>query len=377
MKTARTIVALVLLLLPTALGGDAGWRVAMPGCVYQFPRDHGAHRDFKTEWWYFTGELRAGDGREFGYELTWFREGVLPKLPADVSRFIVGDFKFAHFAVSDVTGGRFAFAQKISRGAYGEAGFGDGKPGPLAWIDDWRLSVEPGGDWHITAEHEGRALELRLTPLKAPVIEGENGISRKAAGQGHASCYYSYTRMRAEGRLTLPGAGPAAVTGETWFDHEWATNQLAKDEAGWDWFSVQLSDGTELMLYRMRLKNGRADPASSGTFTRKDGTVLYLKAEDFELTPLEWWRSGATRGNYPIRWQVKISRLKLSLEVSTPLKDQELALPSLDYWEGLIHATGSESGSPVTGHGYLELTGYGGINHQSIPVPAADIRVED
>jgi predicted secreted hydrolase len=363
---ARTI-PLFLLIIPIApitpisLAAPApidGWQVAEPGWSYQFPRDHGAHPDFKTEWWYFTGDLHAADGREFGYELTWFRQGVMAARPAGVSRFIVGDFKFAHFAVSDVGAGRFDFAQKISRGAYGEAGCGDGSAGPLAWIDDWRLTAEPGGDWRIAAEHEGRALELRLKPLKRVVIEGEDGVSRKAAGEGHASCYYSYTRMAAEGRLTLPGAAPVAVTGETWFDHEWATNQLAADQAGWDWFCVQLSDGTELMLYRMRLKNGLADPASSGTWTRKDGSVVYLKAGEFHLTPLEWWKSGATAANYPIRWRVEIPRLKLDLEVSTPLKNQELALPSLAYWEGLIHATGSAGGAAVTGHGYLELTGY-------------------
>ena len=353
--------ALAVLLLAKAQGATDsvdGWRVAEPGWHYQFPRDHGAHPDFKTEWWYFTGGLHAADGREFGFELTWFREGVMPKRPAGASRFVVQDFKFAHFAVSDVAAGRFDFAQKISRGAYGDAGNGDGSAGALAWIDDWRLTIEPGGDWRIAAEHDGRAIELRLTPLKGPVIEGEEGVSRKAAGEGHASCYYSYTRMRAEGRLTLPGAASAAVTGETWFDHEWATNQLAKNQAGWDWFSVQLSDGTELMLYRMRLKNGGADPASSGTWTRKDGTVFYLKAGDFKLTPLEWWKSGATPGNYPIRWRVEIPRLNTNLEISTPLKNQELALPSLAYWEGLIHATGTSGGAAVAGHGYLELTGY-------------------
>jgi predicted secreted hydrolase len=164
--------------------------------------------------------------------------------------------------------------------------------------------------------------------------------------------------MNAEGLLTLPGAAPVPVTGETWFDHEWATNQLAPGQAGWDWFSVQLSDNTELMLYRMRLKNGQPDPASSGTWTRKDGTVVYLKAADFNLTPLESWKSPATAANYPIRWRIEIPRLHLTLEISTPLKNQELALPSLAYWEGLIHVTGSSAGAAVTGHGYLELTGY-------------------
>jgi len=351
--------AVGLLVCATGEAQTGGWRMAEPGWSYQFPRDHGVHRDFKTEWWYFTGELKEEDGREFGYELTWFREGVMPMRPAGASRFVVQDFKFAHFAVSDLAGGRFYFAQKVARGAYGEAGNGDGNPGPLAWIDDWRLTIESGGAWHIEAEDDGRKLELDLTPVKGPVIEGEDGVSHKAAGGGHASCYYSYTRMRSEGRLSMPGSAPAAVVGETWFDHEWASNQLAPDEVGWDWFSVQLSGGTELMLYRMRLKDGRADSASSGTYTGKDGRVVYLKAGDFKLTPLEYWKSGMTGGNYPIRWAVEIPRLNLSLAITTPLKDQELALPWLAYWEGLIHAAGSAGGTPVTGHGYLELTGYG------------------
>jgi predicted secreted hydrolase len=362
MKSGRFIVALLLISLLPCLVGAApapdAWRLAEPGWVYQFPRDHGVHPDFKTEWWYFTGGLRTADGRDFGYELTWFRQGVIPSLPAGMSRFIVGDFKFAHFAVSDIAAQRFSFAQKISRGAYGEAGFGNGAPGPLAWIDSWRLTIEKGGAWHIAAAHEGRSLDLLLTPLKPPVIEGEQGISRKAAGEGHASCYYSFTRMRAAGSLTLPGAAPLPVAGETWFDHEWATNQLAKGQAGWDWFSVQLSNGTELMLYRMRLTGGQTDAASSGAFTGPDGAVTYLKVGDFKLTPLDSWKSGATGALYPIRWRVEIPRLTLSLEISTPLKDQELALPSLTYWEGLIHATGTAASHPVTGHGYLELTGY-------------------
>jgi predicted secreted hydrolase len=351
---------LLLLLLPNAPADTVeGWTLVPSSWQYEFPRDHASHPAFKTEWWYFTGALRSADGREFGYELTWFREGVLPNPPPAASRFIRADFKFAHFALSDIAASRFDFAQKISRGAYGEAGFGDGMPGKLAWIDDWRLTVLPGGLWRLEAAHEGRTLDLQLTPLKPPVIEGENGVSRKAAGEGHASCYYSYTRLRTQGRLTLPGAEPLSVSGETWFDHEWATNQLAGNQAGWDWFSLQLSDGTELMLYRMRLKSGQVDPASSGAFTRKDGTVLYLKAADFLLTPLESWKSRATATDYPIRWRVDIPRLNLNLDLSTPLKNQELALPSLTYWEGLIHAVGSSGGAAVTGHGYLELTGYG------------------
>jgi len=360
-RHCTTAVAAMLLLFPAGRANAAeGWQVATPGWQYQFPRDHGPHPDFKSEWWYFTGNLLAADGREFGYEMTWFRQGVMPERPPGASRFIVSDFKFAHFAISDIPSGRFHFSQKTSRGAYGEAGFGDGRAGPLAWIDDWRLTVEPDGTWHISAADQGQSLDLHLKPLKNPVIEGENGISRKAAGEGHASCYYSYTRMRAGGRLTLGAGPPLPVTGETWFDHEWATNQLANDQAGWDWFCVQLSDGAELMLYRMRLKNGQPDPASSGTWTHKDGTVVYLKAGDFHLTPLQWWKSAATAANYPIQWQIEIPRLRLDLQISTPLEDQELHFSTITYWEGLTHAAGAVAGLPVTGHGYLELTGYSG-----------------
>ncbi|HEX4084160.1 MAG TPA: lipocalin-like domain-containing protein [Chthoniobacteraceae bacterium] len=342
-------------------GYQNGWRLAEPGYVYQFPRDHGAHPDFKTEWWYFTGQLRGADGREYGYETTWFRQGVIPHPPANVSRFIKGDFKFAHFAISNIAAGQFHYGQKIARGAYGEAGCGDGTPGPLAWIDDWRLTVLPDGAWHIAAEHDGNALDLTLAPEKPPVIEGKQGISRKSAGEGHASCYYSYTRMRAAGTLTLAGGPPLQVSGETWFDHEWATNQLSKDQAGWDWFSVQFSGNTELMLYQMRLKDGRADPVSSGAYTRKDGTVVYLDARDFHLTPLEWWKAPRDHGPapaYPIRWRIEVPSLGLACEISTPLKDQELAFPGITYWEGLIHAEGTLGGAPIAGHGYLELTGY-------------------
>jgi predicted secreted hydrolase len=349
---------LLALQLHAVLIRAATWQFALPGYQYQFPRDHGVHPQFKTEWWYFTGSLHTADGREFGYEVTWFRQGVLPERPANVSRFVVQDFKFAHFALSDISGAKFYFAQKISRGAYGDAGNGDGSPGPLAWIDDWRLTVQPSGAWRIVAAHEGISLDLTVTPQKPPVIEGEQGISVKSAGEGHASCYYSYTRMSSRGQLTLPGAAPLPVTGETWFDHEWATNQLAPDQAGWDWFSLQISDHSELMLYRMRLKNGQADTASSGTFIPQSGLPIYLKAADFILTPQAWWQSPGTDAHYPIRWRVQIPRLHMDVQVSTPLDDQELSLPGLVYWEGLIHIAGLSAGAPVTGHGYLELTGY-------------------
>ena len=345
---------------------NGDWKIVEPGWRYEFPRDHSPHADFKTEWWYFTGNLRdEKSGREFGYQLTWFREGILPLGERDsaLSRFVVRDLKFAHFTISDLRADEFFFSQRISRGAFGEAGFG-AAPGKIAWIENWQLFFSENGTdgakngvSKINASDENRALDLQLVPEKPPVIHGENGVSQKAEGAGHASCYYSFTRLRTSGTLSLRGAN-FAVRGESWFDHEWATNQLAPDQAGWNWFSIQLSDQSELMLYQMRKRDGSSDPNSSGTFIFPNGESAHLTREDFELTPLAWWKSAATGGRYPLRWRLRIARLALDLEIATPLEKQELALESLAYWEGAIRVSGTRENRAVSGHGYMELTGY-------------------
>jgi predicted secreted hydrolase len=338
------------------------WRLALPGWRYKFPRDHGAHPDFKTEWWYFTGNLRDERGREFGYQLTWFRHGVRREQEGDpaLSRFVVRDLKFAHFTISDLRDGAFYFSEKKSRGAFGEAGFGD-LPGRLAWIDDWQLSLGSDGSWEIVGADEGRSVRLTLTPVKAPVIHGQDGVSQKAQGTGHASCYYSFTRMATIGEITLPSSQQShRVTGESWFDHEWATNQLTPNQIGWNWFSIQLSDRTELMIYQMRTRDGGSDPNSSGTFIAQDGAGTHLSREAFMLTPLSWWKSPRTGARYPIRWRLQIPQLALDLEISTPLENQELALDPIVYWEGAIRVAGTRAGQATTGYGYMELTGYKG-----------------
>lgn len=347
--------AFFFILLLTA-SGLAEWQIAQPGWSYEFPRDHRAHPDFKTEWWYFTGNLRDAQGHEFGFQLTFFRQGVRQEVQVDESKFLVRDFKFAHFAISDLAGRKFFFTQKISRGAFGEAGFG---PERLAWIDGWQLLETKEGAFEITASSEGRALHLGLATARPAVIHGENGVSQKAAGAGHASQYYSFTRMATDGELTVPG-GSKQVTGETWFDHEWATNQLTPEQAGWNWFSVQFADGTELMLYQMRLRNGGLDPDSSGTFVARDGGSTHLRNEDFKLTPLAWWTSPQTKARYPIRWRLQIASQQMDCEISTPLENQELALSGIAYWEGAIRVSGRRAGAPLAGRGYMELTGYNG-----------------
>ncbi|HEX3817295.1 MAG TPA: lipocalin family protein, partial [Chthoniobacterales bacterium] len=209
----------------------------------------------------------------------------------------------------------------------------------------------------LTAEMTGAKLRLHLVPQKRPVIHGKNGISEKAAGPGHASCYYSITRLASSGRLELNGA-KFAVTGDSWFDHEWATNQLAPNQAGWNWLSAQFDDGSELMLYEMRLTNGAIDPVSSGTFIRADGTSVALTKSDFRMRATCFWKSKTTKANYPIGWEIAVPREQLQFTISPLLANQELVFTPLIYWEGAFDLIGTRSGKPIRGHGYLELTGY-------------------
>lgn len=349
---------LVCALLLAISAGAAEWRMALPGWEYVFPRDHRAHPDFKTEWWYFTGHLHAADGRRFGYQLTFFRQGLRPPGSAaePTSRFIVDDFKFAHFALTDVSMGRFRFEQKLSRGAFGEAGFG---AEDLAWIGDWRLRLRADGSFGVEARMAEAALSLELTNTKPWVVHGEQGVSQKAAGEGRASHYYSGTRLRAAGTLRLNGQA-IRVQGESWLDREWASNQLTAEQVGWNWLSTQLDDGSELMLYQMRTRDGGLDPMSSGTFIAADGTSRHLRRDDYQMTPRSFWTSKQTGGRYPIAWDVTVPALELSFRVTTPVPAQELHLQPVAYWEGLIDLAGERAGKAVRGHGYLELTGYAG-----------------
>jgi predicted secreted hydrolase len=344
------------LLAAAAAADDADWALALPGWKYEFPRDHHAHPDFKTEWWYFTGNLTGEDGRDYGYQLTFFRQGVQRGAGAE-TRFAVKDIKLAHFAVSEISRGRFRYGQKVSRGAFGEAGFAEGDR--VAWIDDWELRVREGGGFLVQAREGGVELELELIPRKAPVFHGENGVSQKAEGAGRASHYYSFTRLEAEGHLTLDGRR-IAVRGWSWFDQEWATNQLTEEQTGWDWFSLQFEDNTELMLFQIRLKDGGRDPFSHGTWIDAEGRATPVGVADFELSPGRVWRSGATGGDYPVEWTLRIPKLDLDLRLRAAFDDQELVLEPISYWEGSIRATGTREGAKVSARGYLEMTGYGG-----------------
>lgn len=332
------------------------WALALPGWRYEFPRDHYAHPDFKTEWWYFTGNLTADDGRELGFQLTFFRQGVRRGEEAQ-TRFAVDDIKLAHFAITDISGKQFRFAQKVSRGSFGDAGFSDGER--IAWIEDWTLRLTGPGLFRLEARDKDFALTLDLKAAKKPVFHGENGVSQKSEGEGRASHYYSYTRLAAKGSVTLEGR-EIPVTGWSWFDQEWATNQLTENQTGWDWLSLQFADNTELMLFQIRLKDGGRDSYSHGTWIDAEGSATPVGNEEFELVAGRVWRSEETGGEYPVEWTLRIPKLGLELEVVAATDGQELVLTPISYWEGSVRANGVRGGKEVRGRGYLEMTGYAG-----------------
>ena len=374
-RHASFVIGISSILRISGMLAAADWRLAEPGWIYDFPRDHFVHPSFKTEWWYFTGNVRTAEGRRFGYQVTFFRQGVRPPPPRgnERSRFIVDDLKFAHFALTDVAGQRFHFQQKLSRGAFGESGFSDGgkreadagehgaapRSGTIAWIDDWQLTRPGPNLFRLAAASGEMRVAFDLTERKPWTIHGDRGISQKADGAGHASHYYSGTRLATRGEIQLAGRA-FAVTGDTWFDHEWATNQLTATQAGWNWFSLQFDDGTELMLYQMRLRGGGLDPNSSGTFIAADGTARHLTRDDYTLRPLAEWPSAATRARYPIEWDLSIPSLQLSARITTPVREQELVLTPIAYWEGVVDVRGTRAGAELKGRGYMELTGYAG-----------------
>ena len=334
------------------------FRTALPGYQYRFPYDHGTHNDFQTEWWYYTGHLRAEDGKTFGFQLTFFRRAAAHEAAArNPSRWTLRYLYFAHFAVTDEGGRRFHFTEKLSRAGIGKAG---AEAGRLAvWIDDWRVQAD--GDAHVLqAQAEGIALRLRLTPEKSPVIHGAGGISRKGEGMGESSHYYSFTRMRTEGTLTLRGTS-FPVTGLSWMDHEFGSNQLGSEQVGWDWFSLQLADSTELMVYQIRRQDGSVEPVSGGTWIRADGAAVPLSRDAIVIDVLDRWQSQQSGSRYPGRWRISVPSVRLTVEVIPTVSDQELITrrsTQVTYWEGSVTIAGEREGRPVSGLGYAELTGY-------------------
>lgn len=362
LKRRIAVLISVLWILPMAWADSDSFMPAREGYRYQFPRDHGAHDEFRTEWWYYTGNLTAKDGRAFGYQLTFFRRAM----PADQietlpSKWSVTQLYLAHFAVSDLKKGRFFFKEKLSRAAIGKAGAEAERL--HVWIDQWRteaMDATAAITQVLEASDDELALALTVVPEKPLVIHGSGGISRKGQESGQASHYYSFTRLATQGRIAIAGE-TFDVTGTSWMDHEFGSADLGPDLVGWDWFSLQMADDTELMLYRLRHADGTADPVSSGTFIDRKGKAHPLSLGDFTLDPVSFWTSPRSNARYPQRWRLTVPSRDLSLELIPRMAEQELRTDrstQVTYWEGAIDVNGKANGKSITGRGYMELTGY-------------------
>ena len=353
------------------------YQLALPGRKLTFPADHFSHPDFKTEWWYYTGQLETDGGQRYGYQVTFFRFGLRDRQKQTAAAPLFSDLYMAHFALSDIAGKKLLFRERINRSIAGNAGVrgiagkasGSGvgdKAGAatdryLVWNEDWQVT---GDERHHAIQVNERSTRLRLSlnSLKAPVLHGLNGLSQKGAGEGRASYYYSLTRMQTDGELTINGK-KEKVRGFTWMDHEFGSNQLRDDQVGWDWFSIRLDNNTELMLYLMRRKDGSVDPYSSGTLVGADGTTKHLALKDFQVEVLERWKSPKSGGNYPMKWKVAVPVEEIDLEITPAFAEQELITrrsTRVTYWEGAVRIGGKVRGQAVNGAGYVEMTGYAG-----------------
>jgi predicted secreted hydrolase len=325
---------------------------------FRLPLDHGPHFEYQTEWWYYTGNLAAADGRRFGFQLTFFRRGLSPGPPPGGRGLSTNQVFFAHLAVTDVSARRHLAVERFARGAGGLAG-ATGEPFAV-WLEDWRVDARnpDGSAARLRARDEaaGISLDLELAATKPLVAHGDRGLSAKGGEPGDASYYVGYTRLSGRGRIA-GGGGEAVVTGEAWFDHEWSTSGLGARAVGWDWFSLQLDDGRELMLFRIRREDGSVEPASGGTLVGRDGRARRLAREDASVEVLRRWASPGTGARYPSRWRLRVPSEGLDLAVEPWLEAQEMRT-SFVYWEGAVRVSGASRGRPVSGLGYVELTGY-------------------
>jgi predicted secreted hydrolase len=357
----------ILLLSPIKICADE-FKRAVAGKVFSFPQDHFSHPEFKTEWWYYSGHLQSQDKdkKSYGYQLTFFRTGLKREVKNQKSKWAIQDLFFAHLALTDESKKDFEYREKISRGSLGEAGalpYSPGERNFRAWIEDWSVQLKgPLMQNHLLkAGDRNFGIELFLIPQKNPVIHGQSGISQKAEGEGYASHYYSITHLKTEGRIFLREK-EVPVQGISWMDHEFGSNQLREYQVGWDWFSIQLDNGVDLMFYQIRHRDGKTDPYSSGTIIIPDGRYQYLPKKEFQIDVLNQWKSPKSGTIYPSGWRVKVPDHQIELTLTPTVKNQELITresTQVTYWEGSVRVNGKYQGQSIKGMGYAELTGYG------------------
>jgi predicted secreted hydrolase len=322
---------------------------------FVFPRDHGPHSQYAVEWWYYTGNLDTQDGRHFGFQLTFFRSALVPEAPARKSAWATTNIYMAHFAVTDVAVGQFHAFDRFSRAAAGLAG-ATGEPYRV-WLEDWSAegSGPAGMAMRLRAAQEGVAIDLALTNQQPPLLQGDQGMSRKGATSGNASYYYSLTHMATNGTIEA-GGQRYTVRGLSWMDHEFGTGAIESDAAGWDWFSLQLDDGRDLTYARIRRVDGSFGFALSA-LAGPGGGKQDLNPSEIVVESLGIWRSPRSGAEYPSGWRLRAPSAGLDLQITPWLDDQELPL-AVVYWEGAVRVRGSAAGRPIGGNGYVELTGY-------------------
>jgi predicted secreted hydrolase len=336
--------------------GDADFARALKPRQFSFPSDHGAHNPYRTEWWYFTGNLENSDGRKFGYELTFFRFVLSAKPLSSQSVWRNNQLYMAHLTLTDVKENRFYTDERFSRAGNELAGAADNKY--QVWLYDWSATAEGNIDFplRLRAKSDEFAIDLLLNTQKSLVLQGEQGLSRKSAEPGNASYYYSYTRLPTLGTLSIAGINHS-VSGNSWMDREWSTSSLSKEQSGWDWFALQFSDNSELMFYRLRRKDGQQDSNSAGSVVLPDSTKVPLQVQDVTVKALDTWRSPHSKINYPSRWRLSVPSQKIEVEIIPLINDQELNV-SYRYWEGAVSINGTKNGKAISGQGYVELVGY-------------------
>lgn len=375
------------------------WTPARPDYAWSFPRDHWTHPGYRTEWWYFTGHLEStgAERRRFGYQLTFFRVGMLAETPSWNSAWATGDLVMGHAALTDISGGRHLYSELLYRAVPALGGFpefaepatdagggegGDARGGEdtapgsegatgglLAWSRGpagtdslWSVRWSGAGfDFEAEDAAAGFGFSLRTHPLKPLVLHGPNGFSRKGVQTGAASQYYSFTRLQTEGTVRV-GGERFTVRGESWMDKEFGSGALGRHQSGWDWFGLRLADGRELMLYLLRGQAGDVDYAR-GTLVGPGGEASLLELDDFSVQTRGTWRSPGSGAVYPARWTVTVPGASppIRIEVLPEMESQEncgTVAGGIFYWEGAVELRGPD-GAPA-GQGYVELTGYGG-----------------
>lgn len=349
-----TVEAGAVLLSPQT--GTAGFARAIEPFDWSFPRDFGAHPDFQTEWWYYTGNLATEDGRRFGYQFTIFRRAITLQASDAESEWRSNQVYMAHFALSDIAGNQYFHDSRLMRGAAGLAG-AVVDPRYRVWLEDWQVAAldADATQTRIFAETDDVTLDLTLEQVKPPALQGDQGLSAKSADAGNASYYYSLSRLISTGQIRI-GGETFDITGTTWKDHEFSTSALGTNALGWDWFGLQFDDNREMMIGQIRQRDGGTDPYFGGLLVNADGSTRYLPSDSFAITPTGNWTSPHTGAVYPAGWTVTVDIGEtdpLVFDVTPLMADQELHGSGIAYWEGAVSMSGG-----VTGYGYAELTGY-------------------